>query len=371
MLPLRAAKAAVSRPGSLTPIAKLAVALSTTKSYRTALPWQVHHRYIVCSTRARYATQSTRGLATETALSESNSPFPAYKFPANTILKAPSRGATHSLITPIAHALRTHGIVIVHLGFPDPQSDYIKDLVRFLGCTAQTHSAHDGVLWDVTWNPEESDAGVWSRGMDEMSWHTDGSFEATPMRWFGFHIVHADREGGGVFQVAPAEEVVRRMDPEAVDVLKKKEFNLKVPAEFDKGLEGVKGQLLEHEPAEGWKVRYRSNVVGEVPSGDAAANEAVGELRRVLHGEGGKGGVGDGSVGGHLREGLGWAIPTNVMRDNSIILMDNARFVHSRTKILDRDRLLRRIRFTGMPTAQTMGADSSQQESYDLLHEVE
>lgn len=160
------------------------------------------------------------------------------------------------------------------------------------------------------------------------------------MQWFGYHVVHADREGGDVFQIAHAEEIVRRMSHEAVNVPKRRKLDLKMPAEFDEGLEGIKGQSLEHALGDGWRVRYRSNVVGEVPNGDAAANEAVGELRRVLHSEGGTGGVGDGSVGGHLQEGLGWAIPTSVMRDISIILMENARFVHSRTKILDRDRLL-------------------------------
>lgn len=57
------------------------------------------------------------------------------------------------------------------------------------------------------------------------------------------------------------------MDREAVGVLKRKESDLKVPDEFDKGLKGVKDHLSQHEPEEGWKLRYRGNVVDEVPSG--------------------------------------------------------------------------------------------------------
>lgn len=366
MLPLRVTQAGIARRVSAALISKHPIALSPTKAYHTVPSFRPRHTAIACTVRARTPRPPTRAFATQTSVSASNSPFPAYQFPPNTILTAGTRNAANSLVPSIADALRTHGIIVIQLGFSDPDSSYITELVQSLGCSAQTHSAHDGVLWDVTWSPEESEAGVWSRSMDEMSWHTDGSFEATPMRWFGFHVVRADREGGGVFQVAPAEEVVRRMGADSVDVLKRKEFDLKVPDEFDKGLEGVKGQLLQYEPDEGWKLRYRSNVVGEVPSADAAANEAVGELRQVLHGEGEKGGVGDGSVGGHLQEGLGWAIPTNVMRDNSIILMDNARVVHSRTKILDRERLLRRIRFTGTPVAKIESAQTWSQEDTEL-----
>jgi alpha-ketoglutarate-dependent taurine dioxygenase len=42
-------------------------------------------------------------------------------------------------------------------------------------------------------------------------------------------------------------------------------------------------------------------------------------------------------------------MPAEVFKENTILLMDNARFLHSRTDIKDPKRWLRRVRFHGTP----------------------
>jgi alpha-ketoglutarate-dependent taurine dioxygenase len=69
------------------------------------------------------------------------------------------------------------------------------------------------------------------------------------------------------------------------------------------------------------------------PSSDPKACAAVEELNNLLE----------------QPESVGESMPAEVFKENTILLMDNARFLHSRTDIKDSKRWLRRVRFHGMP----------------------
>jgi hypothetical protein len=242
-----------------------------------------------------------------------------------------------------ARSLTTHGIVAIQLGFDDPDSNFILSVVGAMGCRPDIHSKNHGALWDVKFKPEGvrseatgKSAHSISHSIDEFSWHTDGAFERNPTRFFGFHILRPDLKGGGVFRVLRSEDLVQKLSAETVQTLIHHEYDLKVPDEFFKGERTVRGKLLNVDQATGnVYVRYRQDILMDPPSADPKACEAVEELNTLLSDP--------------EDESLGEAMPAFAFKENTVLLMDNARFLHSRTKIKDTKRWLRRVRFHGTP----------------------
>ena len=170
--------------------------------------------------------------------------------------------------------------------------------------------------------------------MGEFSWHTDGAFEPVPQRYFGFHILHPDKLGGGVFRVLRAKDLISLLSPSAVDVLSDTEFDLRVPPGFFKGDTFTKGKLLDVDPITGHAlVRFRRDILLDPPSHEPAACDAASELIKLLE----------------RPDAVGEQIPDFVFKENTVLLMDNARYLHSRTDIKDPKRWLRRVRFHGTP----------------------
>jgi len=103
-------------------------------------------------------------------------------------------------------------------------------------------------------------------------------------------------------------------------------FNLRVPAEFDKGVEGHVGALLD--VSKGYnKLRYRHDVTTPL---DRKAKACLEELESVLK---------------EHDEELRVVVGSDVMRDGTVILLDNARWLHARSEIRDQRRHLRRLRW--------------------------
>ena len=80
-------------------------------------------------------------------------------------------------------------------------------------------------------------------------------------------------------------------------------------------------------------VRFRKDILHDPPSADTEANAAVKELNDILDGP----------------RGVGMYVPGSVFKENTVLLMDNARYLHSRTDIKDPKRWLRRVRFHDTP----------------------
>ncbi|KAJ6523992.1 hypothetical protein B0H19DRAFT_846788, partial [Mycena capillaripes] len=260
-----------------------------------------------------------------------------FQLPPGTRFTAPTREWALGMKKSFALALQKTGLLVVELGFDDPTSHFMLELIEAMGYTPDTHSSTHGALWDVTYKPSgiistktDSAAKSRSHGVGEFVWHTDGSFEARPQRFFGLHCVHPDKLGGGIFRVLPAEDLVSLLHPRSVEALLRTELDFQVPAEFYKGRETNKGRLLELDPTTGkYLLRFRRDILADPPSADPAANAAVEELNSLLEGPKAK----------------GWRFADDVVKENVVLLMDNARFLHMRTEILDRRRLLRRVRF--------------------------
>lgn len=156
--------------------------------------------------------------------------------------------------------------------------------------------------------------------------------EKNPTASFQLYIIHPDRQGGGVFRILKAEGLTRLFSPQAVDVRNSHESDLKVPPEVFKGRNTARGKLLDVHAAIGRAyVRCESDILHDPRSADANANVAIQELKDRLKDP----------------AGLGEHVPGFVFKENTILLMNNARYLHSRINIRDPRCWLRRLRFHG------------------------
>ncbi|GFF95062.1 conserved hypothetical protein [Aspergillus lentulus] len=264
-----------------------------------------------------------------------------FRFPLGTTFKAPSREIGLDMKDAFAQALKEYGIVAVELGFSDPKSQFMLEVVEAMGCSPDTHSSTQGALWDVTYRPrgvisQKTGRNVVSisHSLGEFAWHTDGCFEVNPQRYFGLHILHPDKLGGGIFRVLAVDDLVNLLSQASIETLLNYEFELQVPPEFYKGAATTRHKLLSVEPNTGrYLVRFRRDILADPPSDDPAANAAVAELNAILD----------------RRDTVGQSFSDDVFKENVILLLDNARFLHCRTEIKDPRRFLRRIRFNGTP----------------------
>ncbi|MBX3171129.1 MAG: DUF309 domain-containing protein [Candidatus Eremiobacteraeota bacterium] len=169
------------------------------------------------------------------------------------------------------------------------------------------HDAAGRLVWDVRVEPGGQ---ARSQRMDEFSLHTDASFEDPPPRYVGLLVIRRDALGGGQSQWVSCAEVLGRVSARCRADLRKLRW-LRVPAEFCKGEERVRGPLLCGQDL----MRYRREVLdSDIP-----------EFSAALQGE---------------RTSLDLA-------EGTLLLLDNWRFFHGRTAILDNSRHLLRVRFFG------------------------
>lgn len=173
-----------------------------------------------------------------------------------------------------------------------------------------------------------------TNALGEFAWHTDGSFESKPQRFFGLHVIHPDKLGGGISLALPVDDLVEPLSTVALQILLQYEFEIQVPPEFYTGKATNRGKVLSIDPETGrYLICFRRDIVADSPSDDPMANAAAAELNDTLK----------------RPESVGQTFSEDIFKDNVILLMDNARFLHCRTEIKDPRRLLRRVRFNGTP----------------------
>ncbi|KAI9042918.1 CASlike [Aspergillus affinis] len=236
--------------------------------------------------------------------------------------------------------LDRHGILKVSLRFPDDESQYLRNLVISLhrqhghGLPI-SHSATKGWFWDV--RPQSTDfqtKGHQARSetMQEFPWHTDCSYEECPPRFFALHILQPDRCGGGTLSTMKVESLWKMLSPSSRDRLCRPQYKIRIPSEFIKrhGQRHITGSILAvGQKGASTRIRFREELL--TPLNDAtetALNELKGILldlekdsRHILH------------------------LTSAELPRNSILLMDNYRWLHSRNQVQDPARHLRRLRW--------------------------
>ncbi|KAL8651648.1 MAG: hypothetical protein Q9210_003136 [Variospora velana] len=236
----------------------------------------------------------------------------------------------------IAAALRGPGVAIVDLQFPDASSEYLRRLVLGLGKHHShgrplTHSATRGWFWDV--RPKKTaEPQARSESRQDFPWHTDCSYESHPPQFFALHVLHADRNGGGTLSALNVSRALEKLKPATFESLSRPEFRIKVPPEFAKGVDSITGCLVGRgEELSGVHIRYRADIIEPLSSDASDALEEVGQLLA----SGGDTDARDAQVD----------FSPDVLTDNTIVLMDNTRWLHARNEVRDPVRHLRRVRW--------------------------
>ena len=226
-------------------------------------------------------------------------------------------------------------MAIVDLQFPDPRSNYLRNLVPALGRHHDhgppiTHSKTRGWFWDVKPN-EKIELQARSESKLSFPWHTDCSFESHPPRFFALHVLRADRNGGGTLAAMSILQLIRRLKPSTYKALCRPDFLIQVPLEFSKGTDSIIGSLISPAKEPGQvRLRYRSDIVRPLTKD---AGEALSEIDRLL------------ANGPESDSDMWMSLTPEVLPDDTIVLMDNGRWMHARTQVLDGERHLRRIRW--------------------------
>lgn len=171
--------------------------------------------------------------------------------------------------------------------------------------------------------------------MDDFPWHTDCSYALEPPRFFGLHVLQADRCGGGTLSVVQLDKVLKYLSEDAVKVLGEDEFKIVVPPEFRNGVKYVIGPVLK--PVGGkqgtvqkMKCRYRADIIHPLTE---RATSALRELNLAL-------------AQARTDNGdLCLNLTPQVLPNGSVLLMDNGKWLHARNEVKDPERHLRRIRW--------------------------
>lgn len=244
--------------------------------------------------------------------------------------------------------LQTQGILKITLDFCDNESNYLENLIKGLGTYHKhgppiTHSASRGWFWDVrpsksTFSPETAQAR--SETMREFPWHTDCSYEHEPPQYFALQVLQPDRCGGGTLSVLKIDRLTRYLSEAAKAALFEPEFRIKIPPEFVKNPNElhILGSILSiDEQSQSTLMRFREDIV--TPMSTRAASALV-ELKDALH---------------HLEMSSQEVrhLKSSALPENSIVLMDNRRWLHARNNVKDPTRHLRRVRWNAIPFSQS------------------
>lgn len=162
----------------------------------------------------------------------------------------------------------------------------------------------------------------------ELVLHTDCSYEHNAPRFVALYVVQCDRtEHGGKFQLVSTKEIVNRLSSETKRLLRNESYKINVPPDFRKdNIEYICGPILldgdEH-------IRYRRDIINkeQLKEESLEKQKAIAELNSIILAE----------------NKLPLFQP--VLENNMMIMFNNARFVHGRTKIEDLQRYLLRVRF--------------------------
>lgn len=69
-----------------------------------------------------------------------------FQLPLGTHFRAPSSEMGIAMGEAVGHALRKHGLAVIDLGFEDPRSNFLLEIINSMGCSADTHSSTQGAL---------------------------------------------------------------------------------------------------------------------------------------------------------------------------------------------------------------------------------
>ncbi|KAG9228131.1 taurine catabolism dioxygenase TauD [Amylocarpus encephaloides] len=241
--------------------------------------------------------------------------------------------------------LQLHGILKISLGFPDPGSQYLEQLVLSLHedhghQLPISHSASCGWFWDVrpSINTPFQTPQLQARSetMEEFPWHTDCSYEDLPPRDFALHVLQHDRFGGGTLSVMNVQRLSELLSPGTRASLMRQDYGIRIPLEFIKepAKRGVVGSVLTaQQDVQPCMMRFRRDLVTPLTERasralqelDMSLQDAETQAQSTLH------------------------LTSKDLSAGTVILLDNRRWLHARNNVKDPKRHLRRLRWDAVP----------------------
>lgn len=244
----------------------------------------------------------------------------------------------------IHHHLQASGALKIGLQFPDDESRYLERLILSL-CAHHghgpptTHSASRGWFWEVRPSPTGLETQLplaRSETMQGFSWHTDCTYESAPPRYVALQVLRPDRYGGGTLSLMKIADLSHHLSPAVLKALVEPQFRITIPPEFIKQPDEhhILGSILGVDQIDQSLVmRFREDLIEPTNPKAGAAFE---ELKVALN-------------------QLAKSPQTTVyltkkdLPEQSIIILDNHRWLHGRDGIKDPARHLRRVRWNAMP----------------------
>ena len=262
--------------------------------------------------------------------------------------------------------LQEFGLLTVRLKFQDPKSAYLRDLIiglheRYNHGLPVAHSEMRGWFWDVKPSIAEKSFLTQlarSETFEPFPWHTDCSYESAVPRYVALQVLEHDKHGGGTLSMLPVQQLLERLTARTIESLGLPEYRITVPPEFAKInateiigpvlslSQGTSEEVTDPFPAvtggkykaresrQHIRMRFRADIIQPLtPEG----SNALLEVQSCL------------SDRAKLNElGVLHLTSDDLPRD-SIILMDNGRWLHSRSEVKDPTRHLRRVRWDSRP----------------------
>lgn len=227
------------------------------------------------------------------------------------------------------NSLLKNGFVLLELKFEDIDSNYLMTLLQSLNMQPRSHGNKDrDYIWQI--RPLSNDSSSPRSHSDEIfQMHTDASYETNPPKYFALQCLHSDRLNGGQNLVVKLKDILKELTQSEIDLLINVDIKIKVPQEFKRkniAEDYVYGSILYREFGEIF-VRYRNDIIQNLDDLSDNYLKAFRKFESLINLE---------------KSNLIYYFN---MSDKQILIMNNSRFLHGRTKIFDKKRHFVRIRF--------------------------
>ena len=190
----------------------------------------------------------------------------------------------------------------------------LLEFIQSIGGKSRRNNLEDSnPLWEVKPQPVQNQL-IRSLTNQEFNLHTDASFEKNPPQYIAIFVVRQDRMGCGKTIICDSREIIPRLNQTSKDVLSAK-FRFKVPPEYFKGKDANISEIIQ-----GNRIRFRREILCNL---DENQKDAVNDFETIS------------TLLQH----------TFLLERFELLLLDNHRILHGRTKIVDTKRHLQRIRF--------------------------
>lgn len=212
------------------------------------------------------------------------------------------------------------GLLIIDVGFDNKNTSILEKIVSTLG-RAHTHSSDEDAIWHIKQGGiNGNEVLARSHKLDEFVLHTDCSYERHVPNFFALQCIRSDKLGGGKNLFVDASTLIQHLSQSSIKTLQTEAVEIKVPLEFKRDVETINAHIIDAN----LNVRYRKELIVE-SSLSENLKIALNEFDQLCKSP-------------FLNR---WF----ELNDNQILILDNRRYLHARTKIIDKDRHLMRIRF--------------------------